>query len=361
MNLKTLNRYIGREFLKLWLLCLSGFFLLFVLVDFIERSRHLFKYGANYKAIFLYFLYKSPWVLYMIMPVSVLMGTLLTLAILSKNSEITAIKACGISVLRAVSPIIILATVISVGTFLMNEFIVPVATQQANYVYKTGIKKQKKRVKYKRKKVWYKAADAIYRFDLFIPDQDVINGVELYRFDDKFNLTERTKADKAKYFDQQWHFLDGAQRLFQEGKLVSTTAFEDRVVQIPETPDELKIYQKVTEEMSLRELRSYVVKMKKEGYDATRYIVDMHGKISFPLVSIIMAILGIPFAIRHGRSGGIAAGIGIAVILGVIYWIVLAMMLAFGHSGAINTFVAAWGTHILFGIAGIVMLIRTEK
>ena len=342
-------------------MCLSAFYLIFLLVDFIERSRHLFEHGVNVKATFLYFLYKSPWILYMIMPVSVLMGTMLVLAILSKNSEITAIKACGISVLRAVVPIIMLATLISTGTFLMNEFVVPVATEMANEVYKVGIKKQKKRIKYKRKKVWYKSTDAIYRFDLFLPDQDKMNGVELFRFDDNFDLVERTQAKKANFFDQKWHFLNGAQRLFKDGKLTGTVAFADHIVHIPETPDELKVFQRATEEMSLRELRTHIKKLKKEGYDATRYIVDFHGKISFPLVSIIMAILGIPFAIRHGRSGGIAAGIGIGVVLGVIYWIALALMLAFGHSGAINAIVAAWGSHILFGIVGIVLLIRTEK
>ena len=101
--------------------------------------------------------------------------------------------------------------------------------------------------------------------------------------------------------------------------------------------------------MGFRELRAYTAKLKKEGYDTTKYKVDMWGKLSFPLVSLIMALLGIPFAIRHGRSGGVAAGIGMAVIIGVVYWIVLALALAMGHSGALHPIIAAWGSHLLFG------------
>jgi lipopolysaccharide export system permease protein len=86
----------------------------------------------------------------------------------------------------------------------------------------------------------------------------------------------------------------------------------------------------------------------------------MHAKLSFPLVSIIMAILGVPFAIRHGRSGGVAAGIFLAVVIAVIYWIVLAMGLALGHSGALSPILAAWGSHVLFGSAGVYMLSRVD-
>ncbi len=361
MKLYTLNRYIGREFLKMFFLCLTAFYVLFILVDFIERSRHIFKHGANFAAAFGYFFYKSPMIIFMMLPVAVLLGTLLTLAILSKNSEITAIKAGGISIVRAVRPIIALATLISVFGFLMNEFIVPGANMKSEYIYKTGIKKQKWKVKYKKRNVWYKADKGIYRFDLFVPEQEKIQGVSLFLFDDSFQLTQRIEAEKAQYYNGRWHLLNGVGRTFDNNALITSTPFEDLEIDLAETPADMKIYQKKTDQMNLREIREYVTKLETEGYDGTKYVVDMYSKLSFPLVSIIMAVLGIPFAIRHGRQGGVAAGIGIAVVMGVVYWLAMSWMLAWGHSGTLGPITAAWGSHIVFGVYGVVMLIRTEK
>ena len=361
MSLRTISRYVGREFLKMWLMCLGGFYVIFLLVDFIERSRHLFKNGANFGAIFLYFLYKSPMILFMMVPVAVLLGTLLTLAILSRHSEIVAIKAGGIGLVRAVAPILGLTAMISLGSFLMNEYVVPYANQQAEFIYKTGIKKQKWKAQYKRRNVWYKNEDAIYRFNIFVPDQQKIKGVAVYRFDDRFRLIERVEAQSAQFLEGDWHFLNGVRYGFEAGALVDTAPFADRKVDIPETPDELKVYQLQADQMSFRELRRYTARLKKEGYDPTKYKVDMHGKLSFPLVSLIMAILGIPFAIRHGRTGGAAAGIGIAVAIGVVYWITMAWMLALGHSGALGPILSAWGSHALFGSVGVFLLFKTEQ
>ena len=138
MSLRTVNRYIAWEFLKMWFLCLWAFYLIYLLVDFIERSSRLFKYGANVGSVIAYFAWKSPEILFQMIPVAVLLGTLITLVILSKNSEITALKAGGVSVVRAVSPILFCAALISLGGFLMNEFIVPIANQKVAYIYLTG-------------------------------------------------------------------------------------------------------------------------------------------------------------------------------------------------------------------------------
>jgi lipopolysaccharide export system permease protein len=334
---------------------------LFILIDFIERSRHLFKHGANFGAIFLYYLFKSPNILFLMLPVAVLLGTLLTLTVLSKHSEIVAIKAGGIPVIRAVLPILVMAGLISGGGFLINETLAPASNLKAEYIYKTAIKKQTWKVKYKKRNVWYKAKNAIYKFDLFVPEQGKMDGIAVYRFDDQFHLIERIEAEKAQYYNDRWHMLNGVRRVLIKGQPAASTGFEEMTVDIPETPADLKVYQKKTEQMNYRELKQYVARLEQEGYDATMYRVDMHAKLSFPLVSIIMAILGIPFAIRHGRQGGMAAGFGIGVVLGVVYWIALSIMLALGHSGALGPIVSAWGSHALFGIIGIVMLVRMEK
>ena len=84
----------------------------------------------------------------------------------------------------------------------------------------------------------------IYRFGLFVPDQELIKDVALYRFDSQFHLLERTEAKSAAFKDGQWHFIDGVARTFSEDSLTSSEAFEDRVVDIHETPTQLMVYQR---------------------------------------------------------------------------------------------------------------------
>lgn len=361
MRLPTMSRYIGTEFLKMWFMCISGFYVIYLLVDFIERSSQLFKTGANLSAVALYFIYKSPMILFQMVPVATLLGTLLTLVVLSKNSEITALKSGGISVFRAVRPIFILAITISIFSALINEYVVPEANQKSAYVYRTGIKQKEWSVQYKRSNVYYKSKDAIYRFYTFMPEQGNMAGISVYRFDDDFNLTERLYAEKAEYKDGEWKLFDIRQWRFDQGDLVSTTHLDSMNAGIEESVDDFKVYQRKTEEMSYRELRAYVKRLEKEGIDTSRYQTDLQGKLAFPLVSVIMALLGVPFAVRHGRKGGVALGIGIAVVIGVVYWIVMALGLALGHSGVIPPFVAAWGSHLLFGAIGMAQIVKMEQ
>ena len=350
---RTADKYMGAEFLKLWGLCLSSFFFIYLLIDFIEKSSQIFKKNPRLLAVGLYYLYKSPMILFQMVPVAVLLGTLLVLVIFSKNSELTALKAGGISVTRTIAPILVLSSMISGGAFLINEYIVPEANQKAYYIYKVDIKKQEWRAKYRKRDFWYRSDGAIYRFDLFVPEQEKMRGVGIYRLDDQFHLVERIEAESAEYQDGAWYFLNGARWIFSDGKLGNTQVFERTKVPIPETPDDLKIWQKLPEQMSFRELTEYIKKLDAEGYDTTKYRVERHGKVGFALVSVIMVLLAVPFAATHGRAGGIALGIGIGFVIAVVYWIALSLSLAMGHGGWFPPVVAAWAPHVVFGALAI--------
>lgn len=121
-------------------------------------------------------------------------------------------------------------------------------------------------------------------------------------------------------------------------------------------PEDLRNIERLANEMNYRELTKYVKKLKGEGYAASRYSVDLHSKISFPLVSIIMVMIGIPFALRSGRHGGIAIGVGLSVIIGFSYWVVFAVNSSLGYNSIIPPFVAAWFTNFIFTGFGVLLL-----
>jgi lipopolysaccharide export system permease protein len=356
-----LFRYLSREFIKLVAMCLVSLILVYLLFDFIDRAGTFFRTAPSFLHVALYFVYKIPLIFFQVMPVSVLLGALLVLAIMSRHSEITAMKAGGISVARVVTPILLWSVVLAGVAFAVNEYVVPVANTKMKYVQTVYIKKQDWRARLRANDLWYKSPGAIYHVAKFNPDIGRLDGLMVFRFDDDFNLTERVDAARAQWADNRWTAYEGVQRRFGNGVLVAEKAFAAQPLAFPETPEQLKVYKRDPEQMSYRELAAYIHELRQEGYDVRRYQVDLHAKISFALVTIIMAVLGIPWAIRSGRQGGIAFGIGVAVVIGVGYWIVLGFSLALGRAAALPVSVAVWGPHVLFGVLGLAGILRVRS
>jgi lipopolysaccharide export system permease protein len=135
---------------------------------------------------------------------------------------------------------------------------------------------------------------------------------------------------------------------------------KQQVVDLPEKPSDFQLIQKDVETMGYSELKRYIRKLQSEGYDATRYAVDLHGKIAFPLVSILLAVIGIAFSLRSERSGGIAQGISAGLIIGFSYWLVYAFGMSLGRSGALPPFIAAWFANMLFAVASLFLVRRVK-
>jgi lipopolysaccharide export system permease protein len=113
--------------------------------------------------------------------------------------------------------------------------------------------------------------------------------------------------------------------------------------------------------MSYAELRTYIQKIQASGYDATRYLVDLYSKLSYPLLNVIMVLIGIPFAIKTGRSGGVALSVGISVMFGFLYGILFYVFISFGKSGILPPIVACWIPTLLFGLAGVFTLMSLRQ
>jgi len=116
-----------------------------------------------------------------------------------------------------------------------------------------------------------------------------------------------------------------------------------------------------SDEMSYAELRTYIQKIQASGYDATRYLVDLYSKLSYPLLNVIMVLIGIPFALKTGRSGGVALSIGASVMIGFLYGIVFYVFISFGKSGILPPVLACWIPTLLFGLAGIFTLMSIRQ
>ena len=351
----VLDRYIAREFVLTFGFVLLAFLCLYMVVDFFERIRMFLSNSATLGQIVSYHLYTVPSIVAMMMPACVLLAALITFGLLSRNHEIVAMKANGIGLHRIALPVLAFSLLACALNFLLNEFVTPAANWRAEYIKYAEVQKKKEWGAFKENAIWYKSRNAIYNFKLFSPSENRIRGVTIHYLDPGFSLTSRIDAREARWTGERWELRDVLRTTFSGKDFPSIERLPVLAVEIGEKPEDLQVVQKSADQMGFRELRNYIRKLRQEGYDATRYETDLQGKIAFVFVSLILALLGVAFPMRSERSGGIAQGIGIGVIIGFSYWIVFAFTLSLGRSGTLPPALAAWATNVILGIVAVVM------
>ncbi|OGP87563.1 MAG: LPS export ABC transporter permease LptG [Deltaproteobacteria bacterium RBG_16_48_10] len=359
---RTLYRYVLREYLKIFGLSLSSLVFIYAIVVFLQKMTALHRYQAPFYLVFEYLLYKLPEVTFQwTLPYAVLLSILLTLGAFSRHSEITAFKAGGVSLYRITLPLFFIVFLISVANFLGNEYFVPYTYQKSRYIWEVKIKKEKPSSFFKNYKIWYRSDHRIYNIQLLDPQNRILKGFTLYQLDDQFRCTQRIDAREVKWVNGEWQLYQGALRTFKEDGSFQMTPFKEMNFALDEKWEFFQKIARESGEMSYTDLRTYIQKIQASGYDATRYLVDLYSKLSLPLLNLIMVLIGIPFALKTSRSGGVALSIGISVMIGFAFGVTYYIFLSVGKTGILPPFLSAWTPTLLFGLAGIFTLMSIRQ
>jgi LPS export ABC transporter permease LptG len=349
-----LDRYVGGQYLKVVMLALVGLLGIFYIAKFVDLSDKLFKGQASALMILEYFWYATPQYVTYVLPISALLATLVTVGSLTKSSELTVMKACGISLYRVSVPLLFFSLLWSGVLFAMSESFLADANRRAeelDQVIRGGASHD---VLDRR---WIVSRDgSIYHYLRFDPDRVELSGLTSYRFsDDAWRLRERTYATQV-MFDDGWQGHDGWVRTF--GANLDFDGFERQELHI-EPPDYFATERPDAELMSYRELDGYIGDLEASGVDVVALRVDLASKLSFPLVALILTLIGVPFAVTSGRHGAMY-GVGIGIVLAMSYWIVISIFGAIGSAGQLTPVLAAWAPNVLFGGSAIYMLLAVR-
>jgi lipopolysaccharide export system permease protein len=349
--------------MKLYAIALAVFWGIYLVVDLFEKLDQFIKYNASISLIISIFLCKIPYIVLQINPGVVLLSTFLVLALRARHNEIIALKAGGIGTYRFFHPLIACSLVIWILLLINQEFLIPVTYQKAKYLENIVMKKKEKTKLFKHQRFWYKSGPQIYNINLFDPKNNILRGIAIYSFTPDFILEKRIDALEAKWMGNQWQYSGVIIRQFNlDGSIRTVTEEEKGTTQwIKEDPEAFKMAKKDSEEMGFWEFKDYIQRIKDDGYDPTPYLTDLHAKISFPFVVVVMTFLGIPFALRIGRSGNVAAGITISMAIGFVYWLFFSFSLSLGKGGLLPPLVAAWSANIVFGALGILILLQQRE
>jgi lipopolysaccharide export system permease protein len=351
---RILDRYLLREFVVYLALGLLGFIVIFVVVDLIEKMDVFLDHRAPWLLVAQYFINLAPDVVVKMLPVALLLATFLALGQLNKFGELTAMRAGGLSLVRIMAPVLAVAA-LCVGVSLgLGEYIVPAATRARDTIFEERIQHLQRSSPSERADVTYLGRGHIWVVGLYLVHEQRMHEVSLQEFHAGV-LARRIDAAEANWEHNRWVFVSGYVRRFEHGH-------EQRmaVSGLGERPDDFAKEGHKPEEMNWFELHNYVERLRASGARVENYLVDLHLKLAFPLICIIVVMIGGALATRL-RMQGAALGFGLSVAISFLYYGIMRAGQALGHNGALPPYVAAWSADVLFGTVALVMLADAQR
>ncbi len=348
----TLMRYLLREHLRVLALCLAGLVSIYLIVDFVEKIRKFMIYQAELRHILRYFALKLPGILFQVTPLAVLMSTLLTLAILSRNHEITAMRSNGISLYWVAIPFLAVAQVVSLLMLWASDVVIPAANQQAEILRETRIEGRSPQAVFRGNKIWVRLGDqTLMKGDLPDDSSPRLYGISLFRLGPDFSIRELLYAKELLHEDGRWVLITGTSLAFTTDRVVKSRTFDRLPITLNQKPEDFRRAIRVNSDaLSLRDLAAYVERLRQDGYNPARYAADLFGRTAFPFVCLIMALIGVSLSLMETgvRGAGIVKGVGYSLLIGFLYWSTHSVALALGRSDVVPPLLAGWSANICF-------------
>jgi len=360
---QILDLYVFRSWLFYLVLLLITFTGIYMIFDFFQLLGDIVRHQISPQLVIQYYWYLAPQVIYLMLPLSILMATLVSFGLLTKSNEVTAIKSAGISLYRISVPILVGAGLLSGGMFLLGNNYLPGTNQQQDAL-RNQIKGKPAQTMYRPDRQWISGnGDKIYNYRFFDPDLNVFANLSVFEIEsNSFRLKRRLYAERAFWEPQirRWVLENGWTRDFSNQRVTDYQAFAVRTFdELNESPSYFKKEVKPSEQMSVLELRQYIHSLKQSGFDVVRLSVAFYRKFSYPLIAFVVTLIAIPFAFSTGSRGALA-GIALSIGVAIVYWSVSSLFEAMGNLSQLPPAVAAWSPDVLFSLAGIYLLMRIK-
>jgi LPS export ABC transporter permease LptF/LPS export ABC transporter permease LptG len=351
-----LDRYVIRKYLFIAGLALSSFVTIAVIVTFFDKIGTFNEHGKPFSMLLLYIACRVPEFVHFGLPVTALMSALLTIGLLTKTNEITAMKANGISIYRALLPIVALSVLVGGLSLGLQEKVYPRANKLAEETWNRIIDLSPQSYSFENRRwVANKAADRFYHYSYFDPKTSRFNMLAIYDLDlASWSLSRRGYAERATLDAAGFHFEDGwIRELGPNGQYIYRKTLD---VPLDEEKSLFLREWKTPAQMNAAELGRYIRDVESLGYETLRDRVSLAAKAAFPCTALIMTLLGLPFAFSMGKRGTLV-GIGIGIAIAMVYWVSIGIFIGLGNVGFLSVFLAAWGPNLIFGLGGMYLLL----
>jgi LPS export ABC transporter permease LptG/LPS export ABC transporter permease LptF len=359
-----IDRYIVRTYIGKYALVLAGFWAIYVLVSFMDLFDDVQQNKVKGVVVVHYYTFFSPSIAHLLTPVAVLVAVLITFGVMARYNEITAMKAAGLSIYRIVLPAIALSLLICFGMFELAEYLLPPLNKRANQDMNV-IKGRPPQSSSSNEHRWILGSDGrIYNFDYLqrgdaaarVPTS--LYGLSIYDVDPaSWQLKDRLYAARAVWngvgynLERGWRWTFSPRAAFHDFAEARTREIEG--------PSYFAREERESETMSFVELRAHIATLEKLGLDVTKLKVELHRKVAYPMVSLIMTMIAIPFAFVVARRGALY-GVAASVVIAIVYWATIAIFGALGDSARLPPLIAAWAPNVLFGTTALYFLFTLD-
>jgi len=356
-----IDDYVLRDFTLYLAMIVAAFLMLLLVFTLFELLSDILRNQVSPLTVGEYLLNVVPYFLYNTTPLSMLLAVLVTFGLLQRSNEIIAIKATGISLYRVIVPVLIAATLVAGVLFLSDQLYLPYTNKRQDAL-RNQIKGKPAQTYLRPDRKWiFGQHSDIYYYQFFDPDRDVFGGVSVFQFDPHtFQITHRITADRAHWSNSmgRWVYEQGWERSLSGAAIENYRKFDVATYpELAEAPAYFKKEIKQSSEMSYDELRRYIYDLEQSGFDVVRLRVQLQKKIAYPLITLVMAVLAVPFALSAGKRSALT-GVATAIGIGVVYWTISGLFEAMGNLSQLPPAVAAWSPDLVFGFIGGYLILR---
>ncbi len=358
------DRYVLRRFLFFLALLIATFVSIWFVFSFFELLSDML--ARNKMASFVpYLYYLTPWLVYETTPLAVLVATLVCFGLLARHQELTAFKACGVSIYRLAAPVLLASVTLSGLLFALDYYYLPETNRKQDAI-RDEIKGRPVRTFLRPDRQWTAGRhDRIFYHQYYDSRQKVLAGVKVYDFDpEPFRLRRHISAERARWDDAQhaWVFENGWVREFDGGhnpprfEQFQVRAFPD----LEEEPSYFLKEERQYQQMNWSELSAYILDLTQSGFDTVRLQVQWYKKLAFPFFAFSMAILALPFSISSGNRSSlspVAFGIGLAIA----YYALNSLFEQLGRASQLSPAIAAWAPSMIFAFSGAYLILRIRS
>lgn len=358
-RLNLYQRYLMRETLAAVVLVLAAFLALFSFFDLINELRSVGKNAYQLGHAVVFVALSVPGLVYELIPIAALIGSLYALSTLARNSEITVLRASGLATRDLLMTLFRVAALLALATFLVGEGVVPFSERMAQEIRAKAMSKAIAQSGFD-SGLWVKDGRSFINIRQATPDAR-LEGLRIYKFNDANALESVTDVEEASFQPPEHWLLRGVVRTVLEGDSARVERSETAQWQSAVTPDLLSVLMVSPERMSLFGLVNYTRHLADNHQKTERYEIAIWKKLVYPLAALVMVALALPFGYSHNRVGGVSLKIFAGVMLGILFY---ALNGLFSNLGVINAwppFASATAPSALFLLAAVGMLWWVER
>jgi LPS export ABC transporter permease LptG len=361
---QLVDTYILSNFLFYLLLLLASLVSMTLVYNFFELMSDMIRNKIPLIKMFTYLFFLTPSLIYDTLPISVLVAVLAAFGVLSKQNEVTAFKACGVSLHRLALPVLVAGLLFSGALFAFNYSYVPQANRKQDAL-RDEIKGRPKQTYLNPERKWIMGSGSrIYYYRYFDTSAKVMSGVNVFELaPETFLLTRQISGERAQWSPalKTWVFENGWSSDFRGERRISYNAYQATTFpELTEEPDYFLKEAVEDKQMNFLQLDRYIRDLQQSGFDTVKLRVRFHRKFSVPLFALIMAMMGVPFGFLVGNRGAMTS-IGVGMAIAICY---LGIGILFEKIGDINQLppaVAAWSPDAVFSLAGLYLMLRMRS